>query len=166
VLKSYDLGGGFTIVLHGNVSAYGGVGAAIIEFRQGGTPTYWRVFEGDTPSEMACDVAGPVRNCVVIDYVGAHAATAYPIVLVDQGLWVGEPVGTDTPGLHAGDLDGDNRIDVYGLQNNYEPDYATGKVAWQTWQRSTDGTAFRSTGCGPFVRRARPTPTAFLTGAC
>jgi hypothetical protein len=165
-VKSYDLGGGFTIVARGNAAAGGGVGAAVVELTQQGTPVYWRVFDGETPSELACDIAGSVRNCVLVDYTGAHAATGHPIVLTGATLGIGEAVGSDTPGLHPQDLDGDNRIDLYGLQNNYDPDYASGKVQWQTWRRSGDGMSFTSTGCGPLSASAPTAPTVLQSGGC
>jgi hypothetical protein len=160
------LGAGDTVALYGNTSADGGAGAAILEFAAHGTSTYWRVFAGQTPSQLECAAAATPRNCVVVDYVGAHGALAYPVVVLDGGPWVGEPVTTDTPDLRAADLDGDGRVDAFGVQNDYRPSYAEGAVQWQTWRRSRDGTAFASSGCGPLVRRTPRPPTTLLTGAC
>jgi hypothetical protein len=130
-------------------------------------PVYWHVIGSETPSELLCKVAeGTLRNCVLVDYVGAHASTAYPIVVDGDRLDLGKSVGTDTPGLHAADLDHDLRVEAYGLNNDYKPDYATGHVQWQTWRRSGDGTALASTGCGPLGTSAPPAPRTFLTGRC
>jgi hypothetical protein len=92
--------------------------------------------------------------------------SGHPVVLAASSLAVGPAVGTDTPGLQPRDLYGDNRIDLYGLQNNYDPDYASGDVQWQTWRRSNDETSFSSTGCGPLSSPAPAAPVALLTGSC
>jgi hypothetical protein len=162
LFASDDLGSGFAISVHNNSTA----GVAIVELAYHGTPLYWHVFRFETPAEFACDVAGSVRNCVLVDYTGAHAAIAHPIVLATATLLIGKEVVSDTPDLHPADLDGDNRIDAYGLHNDYDPDYASGKVRWQTWSRSADGRSFASTGCGPLSQTAPPAPTSFLAGAC
>jgi hypothetical protein len=75
-------------------------------------------------------------------------------------------VGSDTPGLHTGDLDGDRLVDAWGRQNDYQPDCASGHVQWQTWRRCGDGIALTSTGCGPKVSgpAAPKAPATFPTG--
>ncbi len=166
LVKSYKLGDGVLVAVFSAPAASGGIGAAVLMMARDQTPTYWRVFDGETPSELLCAVAGSVRNCALVDYVGAHAATARPLVVSAIGITVGPAVGSDTPGLHLGDLDGDNLVDAYGLQNDYDPDYASGHVQWKTWRRSADAISLTSTGCGALAARAPAAPTAFLTGPC
>lgn len=143
-----------------------GIGSAFLELTENGTPVQWNELKDEIPAELTCNIAGSVRNCVLVTYVGAHGANAYPVLFDGSTLRIGLAVNTDTPELHAKDLDGDNRLDAYGLQNNYDPSYASGKVQWQTFQRSGDGTAFTSTGCGPLASAAPPPPSALLTGTC
>jgi len=166
LLKSWNVGSGYLVAAFSAPSASSGIGAAVLMLARDEVPVYWHLIDGQTPSELLCKVAtGALRNCVLVDYVGAHAATAYPFVVDGDTLAIGKSVGTDTPGLHAADLDHDLLVEVYGLNNNYKPDYASGHVQWQTWQRSTDG-ALTSTGCGPLAASAPPAPTTFLTGTC
>ena len=73
------------------------------------------VFDGETPSELLCAVADSARNCALVNFVGAHAATGYPLVVSTLGITIGPSVDSDTPGLRLGDLDDDNLVDVFGL---------------------------------------------------
>jgi hypothetical protein len=170
LVKSWDVGAGYLVAAFSAPSASSGVGAAVLMLARGQVPVYWHVLDGETPAELLCKVASTagesLRNCVLVDYVGAHAATAYPLVVDGDRLDLGAPVGTDTPGLHAADLDHDLLVDAYGLNNNYKPDYASGHVQWQTWRRSADGATLKSTGCGPLATSAPEAPTAFFTGSC
>ena len=166
LLKSWNVGSGYLVAAFSAPSASSGVGASVLMLARDEVPVYWHLIDGETPGELLCKVAtGTLRNCVLVDYVGAHAAIAYPLVVDGDKLDIGKSVGTDTPGLHAADLDHDLLVEVYGLNNNYKPDYASGHVQWQTWQRTTDG-ALTSTGCGPLATSAPPVPTTFLTGSC
>jgi hypothetical protein len=167
VVASRDLGSGYRLAALGNTSALGGAGVAVLELTHDGTPVYWRVFPTETPVALVCATSTHLPNCVLVDYAGAHGGVGYPILFVDRGVWVGNPVDTDTPILRAADLDGDGLVDAYGLQNDYEPSYADGAVQWQTWRRTADGTSFTSTGCGPLVHRGQPrAPDALLGGGC
>jgi hypothetical protein len=166
LVARHDLGGGFRLQVLGNTLAQHGAGAAVLELTRRGTPVYWRVFDRQTPAALSCARFRRLPNCVLVDYVGAYGGVAYPIILVDGGVWIGAPVGTDTPTLRAADLDGDGRVDVYGLQNNYDPSYSDGAVQWQTWRRSADGTSLTSTGCGVLSHDRAPAPVRLLTGAC
>jgi hypothetical protein len=166
LVKSYKLGSGVVVGVFSAPSASGGIGAAVLMMARDQTPTYWHVFDGETPSELLCAVADSGRNCALVNFVGAHAATGYPLVVSTLGITIGPSVGSDTPALHLGELDDDNLVDVYGLQNNYNPDYASGHVQWQTWRRSGDAVSFASTGCGPLAAKAPADPTGFLTGTC
>ena len=169
LVKSWNVGGGFLVAVFSAPSASSGVGAAVLMLARDEVPVFWHVIDGETPSELLCKVAGgsaPLRNCVLVDYVGAHAATAYPLVVDGDQLDLGSSIGTDTPGLHAADLDHDLLVDAYGLNNDYKPDYASGHVQWQTWQRSADGATLKSTGCGPLSASPPKAPTTFVTGNC
>jgi hypothetical protein len=160
LFKTFDAGHGYVLSVHSSPTA------AVLELARDGTPVYWRVFDYETPAEFMCVIVLSVPDCVLVDFTGAHAAIAHPIVLAGPFISVGKAVTSDTPEVHALDLDGDTWLDVYGLQNNYEPDYASGQVQWQTWQRTKYGTALVSTGCGTLASTAEPAPSTLLTGAC
>jgi len=171
LVKSWNVGGGYLVAAFSAPNAANGLGASVMMLARDEVPVYWRAINGETPGELLCKVAsggagGTVRNCVMVDYVGAHAATARSMIVSADELDFGTTVGTDTPGLHAADLDHDLLVDVYGLNNNYKPDYASGHVQWQTWRRSADGATLTDTGCGPLAASAPPPPTTFLTGSC
>jgi hypothetical protein len=157
-----DLGGGYTIVLRRSADGLN----AYVALVTGSATVQWHTFPYQYAGELHCNIAGSVRNCVVINGVGAHASAAYPVLFDGAWLHIGEAATSDTPVIDAYDIDGDNRLDVAALQNNYTPSYANGKVQWQTWRRSTDGTSWKSTGCGPLAAAPPPRPNAFLTGAC
>jgi hypothetical protein len=166
-VKSWNVGDDYIVAVFSAPDAAGGVGSSVLLLGQGDTPIEWHVLSGETPGELLCKVAvGTLRNCVLVDYVGAHAATAYPLTVSGNRLLVGKAVGTDTPAMHAVDLDHDLRVDAIGLNNNYKPDYASGHVQWQTWRRTTDGMTLSVTGCGPLKQSAPPRPSTFLTGTC
>lgn len=166
LVKSWDVGGGYVVAAFSASSAAGGIGSSILLLARGRTPVFWHVFAGENPSELLCKVAGTLRNCALVDVVGAHGASAYPFVVVGDQLAIGPSIGTDTPGLHVADLNGDLLVDAYGLQNDFDPDYASGHVQWQTWKRSLDGMTLVSTGCGKLAASAPVDPTAFEQGKC
>jgi hypothetical protein len=158
-----SLGDGYAVVLHGDASYNGGAGASVLELRYSSVPVFWATQEGETPAELGCS-PHPARHCVVVDYSGAHGAVGRLWRIVGSTLEAADEVTSATPEMHAVDLEGNGSIDVQALQNNYEPDYATGKVYWQTW--TSDGESLTSTGCGPAASTAPPPPTAPLTGVC
>jgi hypothetical protein len=165
-VKSWNVGGGYVVAAFSAPAAANGVGSTVLLLARDGTPVFWHVFGSETPSELLCKVSGSLQNCGLVNHVGAHGAIAYPILLVSGQVVIGEPVGTDTPGLHVADLNGDLLVDAYGLQNDYRPDYASGHVQWQTWRRAQDASSFASTGCGPLSRTASADPATFLAGKC
>src|SRR5439155_15823771 len=97
-------------------------------------------------------------------YVGAHGSTSTLWAFAKQRLTKGATVNSDTPSMFARDLNADGLLDVVAQQNNYTPDYATGKVQWQTWL--SDGSNLTSTGCTPLTTAPAPRPTSAVTGKC
>jgi hypothetical protein len=161
---SADLGNGYTFVLRGNDGYGGGVGASIVELTKGGVPIYWWATNGQTPGGLMCSTGGAVPNCVVVDYTGAHASLGTVWALSGGTLHRGSTVTVDTPGTSGRDLNGDGLVDVVALQNDYTPDYATGRVYWQTWV--SNATKLTSTGCTTPSHAPAPAPTKLVTGSC
>ena len=144
-------------------SPTGQVGAAVIELQRAGVSVYWKVIDGDTPLSVACSSV-PKPNCVVADAVGAHASSFYGFLVNQNSMTQFDTNGSDTPGTKPKDLNGDGWIDVATEQNDYTPDYATGKSYWQTFQ--SDGNHLTSTGCTVPTHNLPPVPTKLVTGAC
>lgn len=97
---------------------------------------------------------------------GHIGSAAHALAIDGHRLQLGDSVGAGTPIIDIADLNGDRLLDVAALQNNYEPDYATGKVQYQTFERTIDGLSFTKTGCGPLQRKKPPTPSSLQTGSC
>lgn len=105
-------------------------------------------------------------HCAVLAAVGSHAGTA-ELVLLRSGALVSPAqasVSFDGGRPMAADLDQDGWLDVFGTENDYQPNYATGHNFWATY-RFTDGSLLR-TGCAPRRTAAEPPPSRLLTGAC
>ena len=64
----------------------------------------------------------------------------------------------------AADLDHDGLLDVLGVENDYQPNYATGHNYWASYRLV--GAALRRTGCLPVSSPPQPAPTTLLTGHC
>jgi hypothetical protein len=98
--------------------------------------------------------------------VGSHAGIA-ELVLLRTGALVSPArasVSFDGGRPMAADLDRDGWLDVFGTENDYQPNYATGKNYWATY-RFADGNLLR-TGCALRRTAAEPPPNRLLTGAC
>ena len=164
-LATASLGNGFVAILRSGQATDGSVGASVLELTQNGVAVDWHAVNGETPAHLTC-LAGAAGNCVVVDEVGAHGATAtvWRLGLNSAKLTKSATAQADTPSMSGRDLNGDGFMDVVGLQNDYTPDYATGKVQWQTWL--FDGKNLSSTGCTPLATSPPPRPTAAVTGAC
>src|SRR5206468_1335071 len=71
LIKSWNVGGGYLVAAFSAPSASSGIGAAVLMLARDEVPVYWHVFDGASPSELLCKVAGgTVRNCVLVDQVG------------------------------------------------------------------------------------------------
>ena len=162
VTEQVGLGGDETLVLHFVEAAT----KTFLEVRHGATSVFWRGFPYEVAGDLRCNISGSVRNCVLVDGVGAHGSVAYALVWDGTTLRTGVPVTSDTPIIDIVDLDHDNRLDVAVLLNDYNPSYAAGHVQWQTYRRSADGATLTATGCGPLSGSKPPQPTDFLTGTC
>lgn len=164
-LATASLGNGFVALLRSGQSSNGGLAASVLELTLNGIAVDWHAVNDETPAHLTC-IGGAAGNCVVVDQVGAHGAdaTVWRLALNSQKLTSAAKVEADTPSMAGRDLNGDGFVDVIGLQNNYTPDYATGKVQWQTWL--FDGKTLSSTGCTPLSVSPPPRPTAAVTGPC
>jgi hypothetical protein len=140
-----------------------GAGEAILELQNAGKPVYSNTFAGETPQAMRCSPT-PSPNCVLVDGTGAHASSARGFKVLATSMAQFGVVDSDTPETIAGDLNDDGWIDVITDQDTYMPDYATGKVYWQTF--TSNGVTFTSTGCTVPAPTLPRTPSAPLTGAC
>jgi hypothetical protein len=138
--------------------------SSIVELSKNGVAVAWYVADGEQPAHVSCQITDQRANCVVVNEVGAHGSDATAYLFTGTSLRRGDTVTAATPEMLPRDLNNDGTIDAAGLQNDYTPNYATGKVQWQTW--TSDGLRFTSTGCGPKSTTAPPKPTAPLTGPC
>jgi hypothetical protein len=153
------------VTLLAGPSATSGVGSAVIELAQQGTPVFWKVIDEESPQSVVCS-ATPQPNCVVVDATGAHASAFYGFLVHPTSMTQFDTNVSDTPDTKAVDLNADGWIDVVTEQNTYLPTYATGTVYWQTF--TSDGVHLSSTGCSVPVNPndLAPAPSAPLTGTC
>jgi hypothetical protein len=159
-----DLGNGYLAVLRSGRPTSNGFGSSIVELTHHGVAVYWHVTDDEAPGSIACKGGVTLPNCIVVDYLGAHASNATVWALSGGTLHKGATVTVDSPGADGRNLNGDDFVDAIGLQNDYNPDYATGHVQWQTWV--SDGHHLTSTGCTALSATAPPRPTAPATGTC
>jgi hypothetical protein len=158
------LSNGYLALLRQGIAAGGYPQSSVLELTDNGVPVFWAAADGDQPMQLACATHNGTGGCVVVDQVGVHAATATAYAFDGSMLHRGSVADGNTPEAFARDLDGNGTLDVAALQNDYQPDYATGQVQWQTWR--SDGSTLTSTGCTPLASTAPPRPTAFASGHC
>lgn len=161
---STTLSAPFAVIVRTNDAFANGAGATILELTESSVPVSWYVIQGERPSQITCSSTTEQSNCVLVDFVGAHGSDGIVFRLSGGTLHRGSTVVVATPETHARDLNGDGWVDVAGLQNNYTPDYVTGKEYWQTW--ISDGLRLASTGCTAPATPAPPQPTGFVRGNC
>jgi hypothetical protein len=114
---------------------------------------------------LTCLTSGPEPNCDLIDSLGMHAEVAEMLIL-RAGRLVHPPGAeaiTNSVGMRAADLNRDGYLDVIGTSNDYLPNFAQGRVYWQTF-RYEDG-RLTVTGCARQSNNA-PAPGRLLTGTC
>jgi hypothetical protein len=164
-LATAALGNGFVAILRNGQASDGSVGASVLELTENGVAVDWHGVNGETPAHLTC-LPGAAAHCVVVDYAGAHGASAsvWRLGLDSATFAKTATVAADTPTMSARDLNHDGFLDVLGLQNDYTHDYATGKVQWQTWL--FDGKTLSSTGCTALATAPPPRPTAPATAPC
>lgn len=163
IAATIGLPNGYEILLRNGTSTTAPI-SSVVELSKSGVAVAWFVADGEQPAHIACSVTDQHGSCVVVNEVGAHGSDATAYVFTGSALQHGDTVTAATPDMFPRDLNADGLIDAEGLQNDYTPDYATGKVQWQTW--TSNGLHFTSTGCGPKSSVAPPKPTAPLTGPC
>jgi hypothetical protein len=146
---------------------FNGVAVTIVELTRNGVPVTWQGKPDQTPSQLSC-ITSDHSNCVLVDLTGAHGSIASVWRLVGDAsgasLVHGASAQAATPTMQAADLDHDGWVDVAGLQNDYTPSYAAGRVYWQTWK--SDGTRLMSTGCSAPSHTRPAAPSAFESGNC
>lgn len=127
---------------------------------------WWVAPQGDGwNGSLTCMSGAPEPNCDLIDSLGMHAAVAEMLILRNGRLVhpARAEAITNSVGMRAADLNGDGYLDVIGISNDYQPDFAQGHDYWQTF-RYHDG-QLTVTGCARKSRHALP-PTRLLTGSC
>ena len=85
---------------------------------------------------LTCLTGGPEPNCDLIDSLGMHAEVAEMLIL-RAGRLVHPPGAeaiTNSVGMRAADLNADGYLDVIGTSNDYLPNFAPGRVYWQTFR--------------------------------
>ncbi len=138
----------------------------VVELLSGGRHLSWwtgRLGFGWT-AKLTCLATASQPNCVVSSALGAHAGSAETLLL-RSGELASPPAASvtfDSSQPIAVDLDGDGLLDVVGMENDYQPDYAHGHNYWATYRQA--GAALHRTGCAR-VTGSSP-PTALLTGRC
>jgi hypothetical protein len=115
---------------------------------------------------LRCLATASEPNCVVLAEVGAHAGSA-EVVLLHAGALVAPArasVVFDSGVPSAADFDHDGLLDVVGVENDYQPDYAQGHNYFTTYRLSGD--ALHQTGCLLQTAARQQPPNALLTGRC
>jgi hypothetical protein len=156
---------GYQIVLRSGTSDLTGSITAVVELLTGGVPTLWNTEADEYQPHLECSTRTPHLHCVVLAGVGAHSSQAQLYLVSDGRFVLPPPITTDTPGIAAQDLDGDGDLDLQVPVNDYQPDYATGGMYWQTWLLKSQ--SYSLSGCTATVyNEMPPVPTAPVFGAC
>jgi hypothetical protein len=139
----------------------------VIELLRGGVHVAWwhgRLGFGWSAT-LTCLPTPADPNCIVTSALGAHAGSAEVILLHNSAL-VSPPqasVAFDSSEPRASDLDGDGRLDVLGMENDYRPDFAHGHNYWATYRGTAS--SLQRTGCQP-VQAGVTAPGRLLSGPC
>ena len=115
---------------------------------------------------LRCLATAAEPNCVVVAEVGAHAGSA-EVVLLRAGALIAPAQASavfDSGEPTAADLDHDGLLDLLGVENDYQPNFATGHNYWASYRLV--GAALHQTGCRPVSSPPQPAPTTLLTGHC
>jgi hypothetical protein len=117
-------------------------------------------------ASVRCLATPAEPNCVVLADAGAHAGSA-EVVLLHSGTLVAPArasVVFDSGAPSAADFDHDGMLDVLGVENDYQPNYAQGHNYFTSYRLSGD--ALHRTGCLLKANAGQPWPTTLLTGRC
>lgn len=156
---------GYQIVLRSGTSDLTGSVTSVVELVTNGVPTQWNTEMGEYQPHLTCSTKTLHLHCVVMAGVGAHASQAQLYLVVDGQFAMPQPILTNTPGIHAQDLDSDGDLDLQVPINDYLPSYAEGGMYWQTLLLKNR--AYDVTGCTPTVHyQPAPMPTAPAYGTC
>ncbi|HEX3811663.1 MAG TPA: hypothetical protein VHX59_02380 [Mycobacteriales bacterium] len=156
---------GYQIVLRSGTSELDGAVTSVVELVTDGVPTQWNTEPDEYQPHMECSTKTPHLHCVVLAGVGAHSSQAQLYLVVDGQFVLPPLVTTDSPGIHAQDLDGDGDLDLQVPIDDYVPDYASGGEYWQTLLLKSG--AYAVSGCTPTVHdQAAPMPTSAVFGIC
>ncbi|MDQ2958302.1 MAG: VCBS repeat-containing protein, partial [Actinomycetota bacterium] len=120
----------------------------VLELLSGGVHLSWWVGQlgYGWSAQLHCLATPAEPNCVVTAAAGAHAGSA-EVVLLRAGTLISPPqasVTFDGGAPVAADLDHDGRLDVLGVENDYQPNYASGHNFWASYRLSGD--ALHQTG--------------------
>ena len=133
---------------------------------EGVSKQFWVSPKGDGwNGSLSCLKGGSDVNCALISTAGMHANVGEVVLVQDGGLVhsVGAEVTTDSVGMRAADLNGDGTLDIIGVTNDYQPNFAQGHNYWQTFRYG--GGQLTETGCA-LQQPGAPAPTQLLTGPC
>lgn len=156
---------GYQIILRSGTADLAGSVTSVVELVTNGVPTQWNTEMGEYQPHLTCSTKTLHLHCVVLAGVGAHASQAQLYLVVDGQFAMPEAIFTNTPGIHAQDLDGDGDLDLQVPINDYLPSYAEGGTYWQTLLLKAR--AYGVTGCTPTVNGAMaPMPTTPVFGTC
>jgi hypothetical protein len=117
-------------------------------------------------ASVRCLATAAEPHCVVLAAAGAHAGSA-EVVFLRDGALIGPAQASvvfDSGAPTAADLDHDGLLDVLGVENDYQPDYAQGHNYFTSYRLAGD--ALHQTGCLLKATADQPRPATLLTGAC
>jgi hypothetical protein len=159
---------GDVVILLRTGTASGFPTSSVVEVTLHKVPVYWHAVDGDQPSRLACNSVTSGSNttttCIVVDLMGAHSSSATLYRYAQGQMQLGSRVETNTPTMTTADLNGDGALDVAGLRDNETPNYAQGKVQWQTW--TSGGSQLTPTGCTALASTPPPAPKIPASGTC
>jgi hypothetical protein len=172
--KPVQLGGGHSVRLWSTTAPTAALSpdrsTPVLELLHEGQHRQWWVgqagFGWTTKLDCLPATGKASAHCAVLAEVGSHAGTAEYVVLRSGSLVSPAQASVTFDGGRplAADFDQDGWLDVLGTENDYQPNYASGRNYWATY-RMADGSLLR-TGCLPRRTTTEAPPERLLTGEC